>query len=48
MSIKTTLCGLDFAVIAADVVAADIDIVGFQEVDKNTTRNGNGINNTTL
>ncbi|MBO7404017.1 MAG: endonuclease/exonuclease/phosphatase family protein, partial [Clostridia bacterium] len=31
----------DFAVIAADVVAADLDIVGFQEVDKNTTRNGN-------
>ena len=31
---------LDFSVLAADVIGAELDIVGFQEVDKNTGRNG--------
>ena len=30
----------DFSVIAQDILGAGLDIVGLQEVDKNTTRNG--------
>lgn len=33
--------GHDFEVTAADILRYGLDIVGFQEVDKNTTRNGN-------
>ena len=30
----------DFSVLAQDILGAGLDIVGLQEVDKNTTRNG--------